>query len=95
MRKTFTSTELQKNSGLVSVALAVTRLLEECNIQAILSDVVCKLLELTLWPPLDATKELPLVSLVEVFDGLLELDLSSPQWMDLHELLQVEEGLTD
>lgn len=95
MCKTFTSTELQKNSGLVSVALAVTRLLEECNIQAVLSDVVCKLLELTLWPPLDATKELPLVSLVEVFDGLLELNLSSPQWMDLHELLQVEEGLTD
>jgi hypothetical protein len=93
--KTFTSTELQKNSGLVSVALAVTRLLEECNIQAVLSDVVCKLLELTLWPPLDATKELSLVSLVEVFDGLLELNLSSPQWMDLHELLQVEEGLTD
>jgi len=93
--KTFTSTELQKNSGLVSVALAVTRLLEECNIQAVLSDVVCKLLELTLWPPLDATKELPLVSLVEVFDGLLELDLSCPQWMDLHELLEVEEGLTD
>lgn len=95
MCKTFTSTELQKNSCLVSVALAVTRLLEECNIQAVLSDVVCKLLELTLWPPLDATKELPLVSLVEVFDGLLELNLSSPQWMDLHELLQVEEGLTD
>jgi hypothetical protein len=93
--KTFTSTELQKNSRLVSVALAVTRLLEECNIQAVLSDVVCKLLELTLWPPLDATKELSLVSLVEVFDGLLELNLSSPQWMDLHELLQVEEGLTD
>ena len=32
---------------------------------------------------------------LELLDGLLQLDLRGAQWVDLHELLQVEEGLRD
>jgi hypothetical protein len=33
------------------------------------------------------------VSVVEVSDTSLEFNLSSSQWVDLHELLQVQESL--
>ena len=58
-----------------------------------LSDVISKLLDGLLRPLLDTPQELPLVPLVKVFDRLLKFNLSGTQWMNLHELLEVEERL--
>jgi hypothetical protein len=44
---------------------------------------------------LDTFKEFTLVPLVEVFNTLFELDLSGAERVDLHKLLQVEEGFRD
>ena len=55
--------------------------------------IVGELLQSWLGPPLNPLEILALVSIVEIFNRLLELDLRGSQRMDLHELLQVEERL--
>lgn len=44
---------------------------------------------------LNTFKEFTLVSLVEVFNTLFELDLGGAERVNLHKLLQVEEGFRD
>lgn len=46
-----------------------------------------------LWPSLDTLEELSLMLIMKFLDAPLELDLSCTQWMDLLELLEVEERL--
>lgn len=70
-------------------------LLQKFHVESMLSNEVCQLLNLLLWPLLDTLQVLPLVPIVEILNRLFKLNLSRAKWMDLHELLQIEEGLRD
>jgi len=69
--------------------------LQVWEVESVAPDVVGKPLDALLWPSLDALEELALVLVVELLDAPLELDLCGAKWMDLLELLQVEESLGD
>ena len=69
--------------------------LQEGDIEAETPNVVSEPLDALLRPSLDALQELTLVLVVELLDAPLKLDLCGTQWVDLLELLQVEESLGD
>ena len=69
--------------------------MQEAYVKSILPNVVCKLLNLTFGPSFNPSKELSLMTLIEIFDGLLEFNLSCSERMNLHEFLKVEKGLRD
>ena len=87
--ETFTSAEVDSSDRV----LLLWGLLQEADIQSLLSDKVCKLLDCGFGPAFDTFQELTLVSIVEIFDWLFEFNLGCPQRMNLHEFLQVEERL--
>ena len=63
------------------------------NIQTVDSQVISESLHRLLRVPLDAFKISSLVLVVELLNAPFKLDLSCPEWMDLLELLEVEESL--
>ena len=69
--------------------------LQEGELEAVAPNVVSEPLDALLRPSLDALQELTLVLVVELLDAPLKLDLCGTQWVDLLELLQVEESLGD
>ena len=87
--------ELEQDPRLSFGCDSVTWLHQILNIEAVLSDVICKLLNRLFRPLFDAPQELPLVSLVEVLYRLFKFYLSGSQRMDLHKLLKVEESFRD
>jgi predicted nucleic acid binding AN1-type Zn finger protein len=93
MSKSFASAELKEDFGLLCVCLALTWLLQEVHVKSVLANVIRKFLDLSFWPAFDATKELTLVTLIEVFDGLFKFNLRRSQRVNLHKLLQVKERL--
>ena len=68
-------------------------LLKEVDVESVLADVVRELLDRSFGPLLDALEVLALVSVVEVLNRLFKFNLSRAKRVNLHELLQVEEGL--
>lgn len=65
---------------------------KEVNVETVHSDVICKLLNTLFRPSLHSAEEFSRVLLLKFCDALLELYLSSSQWMDLHEFEEVEKG---
>lgn len=85
--------ESEHQTGCKRVRRVLSHTPEVTQVHAMGTHIVRELLERWLGPPLNSLQILPLVPIVEVLDRFLELDLSCPQRMNLHELLQVEEGL--
>ena len=56
-------------------------------------DIVRELLNTGFWPTFGATQEFTRVFSLEFLYRFLELDLSGAEWMNLHEFLEIEEGL--
>ena len=69
--------------------------LQEGELEAVAPNVVSEPLDALLRPSLDALQELTLVLVVELLDAPLKLDLRGAEWVDLPELLQIEESLGD
>ena len=60
--------EFKEHLGLFFIRCSITWLHEILNIQSILSDVVCELLDRLFGPLFDTTEELTLMLFVEIFN---------------------------